>query len=98
MQNLDIDFYINEAEEIEKLYDDLLVETAREVKGFNVNAPLQIKCEAKLINKPLQRKLLRKYEIWYESCRQIVHMYADNQNTKNYELFCNHYNRIKKNN
>jgi hypothetical protein len=92
MHNLNIDTYIKEAEALEELYDNLLVDTARQIGTPNGFA---IKCVPKLVNKPLQRELLRRYEVWYESCRRIILLYADHENTDNYQKFCEEYERMK---
>ncbi|QLC51117.1 hypothetical protein HWN40_13255 [Methanolobus zinderi] len=52
-------------------------------------------CETDLKTKPLQRQVLRKYEIWYEICRMVVQEYLGNEETGKYELFCKQYKKIK---
>ncbi|WP_340819648.1 hypothetical protein [Methanolobus sp. WCC4] len=96
MQNLNIDYYINEAEEIEKLYGDLLNGTAKAEKRRNqYNQIVEIDfCKINKARKPLQRNILRKYEVWYEVCRRIVREYVDFQETDKYEEFVNQYLEI----
>ena len=82
MNNVNISEYIKEAEEIERLYLDLLENTRNR---YDI-------CEIKDHTKELQRRILRRYEIWYEVCKRIIKEYSDN-----FELFTRIYSDIKDN-
>ncbi|WMW23976.1 hypothetical protein RE474_07655 [Methanolobus sediminis] len=113
MHNLNIDSYIKEAEEIEKLYLDLIEATARIEKKYHSIDSSNSKlfsgiyassisniyeeeiCVIDSCTKPLQRQILRKYEIWYEICRRIVLDYIGREETGKYEAFSKEYVLIK---
>jgi len=81
MKNLDIQKYIKEAEEIEKLYLTLLDKTEDESGICKINKDA----------KQIQREINRRYKIWFECCGRIVAKFLYESDI---EVFINQYQMI----
>lgn len=77
MENLNLNKYITEAEEIEKLFYKLTSKAQKEYSDY---------VQATTESKPIQRNLLTIYEVWYAVLKPIVKEYSDRFHTfeKNY--------------
>ena len=80
MKNLNILDYIQEAKELEKLYSQFINLWEFELGGF-----IKITDKAK----PIQRELLKRYEIWFTITKLIVKQYSDK-----YDIFENNYENV----
>lgn len=100
MYNLDIDAYIEEAEEIEKMYMKLLeASTQKRMKHVDgVSTGLQnVEYRVCVINprtEPLQFAILQKYGGWYESCRRFVLEYMGTGRSAKYASFTDMHKKI----
>ena len=100
MTNPDIDAYVEEAEEIEEMYMDLLEGTTQKRMrhvGDGSSGLQNVEYKVCIINSKnelLQRTLLRKYEVWYETCRKLALEYPGRGRNAKYEDFTGMYERI----
>jgi hypothetical protein len=96
----DIHTYIQEAEEIEEMYMDLLEGTTQKRMkhaGDGSSGLQNVEYKVCIINSKnelLQSTLLRKYEVWYETCRKLALEYMGRGRGAKYESFTGMYERI----
>ncbi|SDF45349.1 hypothetical protein SAMN04488589_0570 [Methanolobus vulcani] len=100
MDSPDIDTYIQEAENLEKMYLDLLEGTTqRRMKRIDdgstglQNVEYRI-CVINSKNELLQSILLERYNSWYDDCHQLIQKYAGQVRSNKYESFTERYDRI----
>lgn len=87
MKDLNVLDYIKEAEALEKLYSKVIDQCTENYDKYSGYYTLTITDKAK----PIQRELLRRYEIWFAVTKLIVDQYSDK-----YSIFENNYANVKK--
>lgn len=86
MEDYSLSDCIEEAEGLENLYLELIKNTHRSRYSDG-----EYHCEVNSKTLPLQREILRRYEIWFEVSRRIVAEYSED-----YKQFCEPYENIKR--
>ena len=92
MEKIEISNYIEEAKKIEELYFTLLDKTTSDKTANGRYTDEKVICKINKESKPVQREILRKYEMWYEICRRFV----KEHNSSKSETFNEQYPKIKK--
>ncbi len=87
MKKFNILDYIQEAEALEKLYSNFLNLCEEHKDGYRYYQSLTVQA------RPIQRELLRRYEIWFAVTKLIVRQHSDK-----YNVFEFNYAYVKKDN